>query len=99
MISVVVPAYNEEAVIERSLKHLTDGAPEGELEVIVACNGCHDRTADLARAFGRSVKVVETKAGVTEEAEILTQQNNEEEEKSEKTSILRGNTSTFRLPP
>ena len=61
MISVVVPAYNEEAVIERSLKHLTDGAPEGELEVIVACNGCHDRTADLARAFGRSVKVVETK--------------------------------------
>jgi len=60
MISVVVPAYNEEAVIERCLKALTDGAPEGGLEVIVACNGCHDRTAEIARAFPGPVKVVET---------------------------------------
>lgn len=60
MISVIVPAYNEEAVIERCLRHLTEGAPEGAIEVIVACNGCHDRTAELARAFGGPVKVVET---------------------------------------
>ena len=60
MISVIVPAYNEEAVIERCLRHLTDGAPEGALQIIVACNGCHDRTAEIARAFDGPVTVVET---------------------------------------
>ncbi|NBC11414.1 MAG: glycosyltransferase [Planctomycetes bacterium] len=60
MISVVVPAYNEEAVIERCLKALTDGAPAGALEVVVACNGCHDRTAEIAEAFGPPVRVVQT---------------------------------------
>lgn len=63
MISVIVPAYNEEAVIERCLRNLTEGAPEGALQIIVACNGCHDRTAELARAFGGPVKVVETAVG------------------------------------
>lgn len=62
MISVIVPAYNEEAVIERCLKHLTDGAPDGALQIIVACNGCKDRTAELARSFGGPVNVVETQA-------------------------------------
>lgn len=60
MISIIVPAYNEEAVIERCLTSLTRDAQPGELEVIVACNGCHDRTAELARAFGEPVRVVET---------------------------------------
>jgi len=60
MISVIIPAYNEEAVIGRCLETLLRGARPGELEVIVACNGCRDRTADVARAFGPPVKVVET---------------------------------------
>lgn len=60
MISIIIPAHNEANVIERCLRALTDGAAPGELEVIVACNGCSDGTADLVRAFGEPVRVVET---------------------------------------
>ncbi len=62
MISVIIPAHNEEAVIARGLRAIVDGAAPGELEVIVACNGCTDRTGDLARAFGPPVRVVEVAA-------------------------------------
>lgn len=60
MISIVIPAFNEEAVIARCLRGLTAGAAPGEIEVIVACNGCRDRTATIAREFGPPVRVVET---------------------------------------
>ena len=60
MISVVIPAYNEEAVIERGLRALTSGAADGELEIIVVCNNTTDRTAELARAVDPSVRVIET---------------------------------------
>jgi Glycosyl transferase family 2 len=53
--SVIVPAHNEEEVIGRLLRSLGDGARPGELEVIVVCNGCTDRTADRARAAGATV--------------------------------------------
>lgn len=60
MISIVVPAYNEADVIERCLAALTARPIEGGVEVVVACNGCEDGTADLARRFGDPVRVVET---------------------------------------
>lgn len=60
MISVIIPAYNEADVIERCLKSLTRRPIEGGMEIIVACNGCKDQTADLARQFAPSVRVVET---------------------------------------
>jgi len=59
MISVIVPAYNEEAVIARCLRAMVTGAQPGELEIIVACNGCTDRTAEIARSFGPPVRVIE----------------------------------------
>lgn len=59
MISIIIPAHNEEAVIARCLFALLDGAEPGELEVIVACNGCRDRTAEKARAMGPAVQVIE----------------------------------------
>jgi hypothetical protein len=58
--SVVIPAHNEESVIVRCLAALTDGAIEGELEIVVVCNGCSDGTAAAARAMGKGVLVVET---------------------------------------
>lgn len=61
MISVIIPAYNEADVIERCLRELTARPAEGGIEIIVACNGCHDNTAELAQAFGDPVRVVETK--------------------------------------
>ncbi|MEO0587195.1 MAG: glycosyltransferase family 2 protein [Planctomycetota bacterium] len=62
MISVVIPAHNEEAVIGRCLSALLsgDGAlTAADAEVIVACNGCTDRTAEVAADFGGPVRVVE----------------------------------------
>ena len=58
--SVIVPAYNEESVIARCLEALTSGALPGEVDVVVACNGCRDATARVASSFGGPVRVVET---------------------------------------
>jgi hypothetical protein len=60
VISVVIPAYNEEAVLGRCLRDMLEGARPGELDIIVVCNGCTDRTADVARGFGNRVRVLET---------------------------------------
>lgn len=60
MISVIIPAHNEEQVIARSLAAFLDGAVSGELEVIVVCNGCRDGTAAMARSIGGPVRVIET---------------------------------------
>ncbi|TDE94060.1 glycosyltransferase [Occultella glacieicola] len=57
MVSIIVPAHNEERSLPRLLDALDDPrwAPE---EVIVVANGCSDRTAQVARA--RGVTVIET---------------------------------------
>jgi glycosyltransferase involved in cell wall biosynthesis len=60
MISVIVPAHNEETVIRRCLHGLIEGSRPNELEIIVVCNGCTDRTAEIARAVGPPVRVFET---------------------------------------
>lgn len=60
MVSVIIPAHNEESVIVACLRQLLAGSNVGELEVIVACNGCSDATASLARGVGGPVRVVET---------------------------------------
>ena len=49
--SVIIPAHNEASVIARTLAPLAPLAAAGELEVIVACNGCTDDTAAIARGF------------------------------------------------
>ncbi|MCC6360783.1 MAG: glycosyltransferase [Phycisphaerales bacterium] len=59
MISVIIPAHNEELVIARGLRAIVDGAAPDQLEVIVACNGCTDRTAHIAREFGPPVRVLD----------------------------------------
>jgi len=60
--SVVIPAYDEAAVIRRSLDALFTGFGPGELDVVVVCNGCTDDTAWRARACGHSVRVIELPA-------------------------------------
>lgn len=61
MASIVIPAHNEEAVIEANLRRLLATAEPGEFDVVVVPNNCRDRTAEIARAVG--VRVVETPIG------------------------------------
>jgi glycosyltransferase involved in cell wall biosynthesis len=57
VMSVVIPAHNEERVLPRLLASLADA----RLEIIVVANGCRDATADVARAAG--VRVIELAEG------------------------------------
>jgi glycosyltransferase involved in cell wall biosynthesis len=60
--SVVIPAYNEANVISRCLNALLAGFGPGELDVVVACNGCTDDTAGMARSAGHPIRVLEIAA-------------------------------------
>jgi glycosyltransferase involved in cell wall biosynthesis len=57
--SVIIPAHNEEKVLGRCLDTLLADAEPGELEVLVAANGCTDRTVEIARSYGSQVSVIE----------------------------------------
>ena len=56
--SVIVPAHDEQAVIDRCLDALLAEAAPGEIEVVVVCNGCTDATAERARDHA-GVRVLE----------------------------------------
>jgi glycosyltransferase involved in cell wall biosynthesis len=60
--AVIIPAYNEEAVIKRILTPLSQAAVDGFIELVVVCNGCTDDTAEVARSIA-GVQVVELKQG------------------------------------
>lgn len=54
MLSLVLPAYNEEKRIARTIKELQKLK---ELkEIIVVCNGCTDATAYIAKSIAKSTK-------------------------------------------
>jgi glycosyltransferase involved in cell wall biosynthesis len=57
--SAVIPAHDEAAVISRCLDSLLTGFEPGELDVVVACNGCTDETANIVRSSGHAVRVLE----------------------------------------
>lgn len=60
--SIIIPAHNESAVIDRTLAALDPLVAAGTAEVIVVPNGCTDDTADRARAHA-GVRVVELAEG------------------------------------
>ncbi len=52
MLSVIIPANNEEALIGACLEGLLASDPvSGVVQVIVAANGCTDRTAEVCRSY------------------------------------------------
>ena len=52
MISVILPAHQEERLLGSALQALLASSPVGaQVEVIVVANGCTDATADVARGF------------------------------------------------
>ena len=52
-VSLVFSAYNEEAVIEAKMRNCAGlDYPAERMEILVGCDGCTDRTAEMARAAG-----------------------------------------------
>lgn len=56
-ISVIIPAHNEEKYIKRCIHSIkrADAQFPGNTEIIVVCNRCTDRTAEIAKACGARV--------------------------------------------
>lgn len=56
-VSVVIPAHNEEKYVERCIRSVKEAAEYygGKYEIIVVCNRCTDRTAELAEKCGAKV--------------------------------------------
>jgi hypothetical protein len=62
--TLIIPAHNEAAVIGRCLKSVLADATEGQrMQILVAANGCTDKTADIARTFASSIEVIELTRG------------------------------------
>lgn len=61
VVSIVMPAHNEEAVLAGSLRELLAGSAPGEFDVIVVANACTDGTAEVAAEAG--VQVIDTPVG------------------------------------
>ncbi len=59
-VSVIIPAMNEESVLAETLQSLQiQTYPHDKLQIIVACNGCTDSTAQIAYDHGATVIVSE----------------------------------------
>ena len=56
-ISVIIPAHNEEKYIARCIRSIKKSASlfKGNVEIIVVCNRCTDRTGEIAESLGASV--------------------------------------------
>jgi glycosyltransferase involved in cell wall biosynthesis len=61
-VSVVLPAYNEELLIENTLKTIKEQDYQQEFEIIVCDNNSSDRTAEIAELNGAKV-VKESRKG------------------------------------
>ena len=63
--SVIVPAHDEAAVIERCLSALLENGDETPPEIVIVANGCFDDTAAVACAFAKRqpagvIRVIDT---------------------------------------
>jgi glucosyl-3-phosphoglycerate synthase len=64
-LSVVIPAHNEEATVERAVGYARAGILKLGVdgEVIVSASGCTDRTAELAQEAGATVVIADRGKG------------------------------------
>jgi glycosyltransferase involved in cell wall biosynthesis len=60
MITVIIPAHNEAAVIGQALAPLAEAVDAELVEIIVVCNGCSDQTSDIVRRDFPNVTCLET---------------------------------------
>lgn len=60
-ISIVIPAYNEEKVIAKTILSVQKAVDSESAEIIVVCNGCTDQTEKVGRELGVQVYVAPEK--------------------------------------
>jgi glycosyltransferase involved in cell wall biosynthesis len=63
LISVIIPAFNEQSVISKTITSVLAALQNEPGELIVACNGCVDRTFEIASSFGERVSVLHIEKG------------------------------------
>jgi glycosyltransferase involved in cell wall biosynthesis len=71
VVTIVIPAHNEERVIGRLLGQLLAAARPGEFDIVVVANGCTDKTAAVAASFGPPVCSLSTPVASKSEALAL----------------------------
>jgi glycosyltransferase involved in cell wall biosynthesis len=58
--TVIIPAFNEATVIQRTLDHLFhDGLCDHRVVVVVVCNGCTDQTASIVASLPYPVRLLD----------------------------------------
>jgi len=73
-VSIIVSAYNEEAVIEEKIKNCLDlDYPNEKLEIIIASDGSDDRTNEIVRGFSDKGVVLADYKARRGKAEALNQ--------------------------
>ena len=72
-VSLVFSAFDEEACIRRKIENcLALDYPPDRLEILVGCDGCGDRTAEIARAVGGARVQVHELSPRSGKASVLT---------------------------
>lgn len=62
--TLIIPAHNEETVIARCLDSVRSGAPaDHAMEIIIAANGCTDRTVEIAQSAAPEAIVLDLPVG------------------------------------
>ncbi|MBA3862318.1 MAG: glycosyl transferase family 2 [Erythrobacter sp.] len=62
--TVIIPAHNEETVIARCLLTILECASQPQqIQIIVAANGCNDRTVEIARMIAPHATVLDLPVG------------------------------------
>lgn len=58
LVSVIIPAYNEEKTIEKTIQSVLElDYPKNKLEIIVVDDGSKDKTAEIAKNVSKRVRV------------------------------------------
>ena len=62
MISIIIPTYNESAVIEKTIRNLAELTCDEDKEIIIADGGSIDNTIEIASRYARIIKSEKGKA-------------------------------------
>jgi len=62
-VSIIIPAFNEEVSISATLAPLVSLLTEDEAEIIVVCNACTDKTAEVVKKISSEIICIETEIG------------------------------------